>query len=264
MSRATNELKKRKPEDEAERIARLALLASALLFLAAESRRAWLAFFLASQFAGVLPAGRVLAGEPGEIIRGRARDGLQDFFASEVRAHAARLAVDGDVRAWRSRMFGSITGNVLQQKTVAIGRRLLPSEALDTLDPIDFELRHAAEFAEEITARADTSRPMSSAYIGARSELYSGSGRAVWFRADERGRARGVVFYYEARDDKGTCEPCEDAQAGSPYLPGEGVFPGEVCRGRGRCRCLRIPRDAPREFERLTKRAEKLRQAGLL
>lgn len=264
MSRATNELKKRKPEDEAERILRLALLASALLYLTAEARLPWLTFALAAHFAPMIPAGRVLEGAPGEVVKGRARDGIQDFFSNEVRSHAARLEADGNLSAWRASMFASIAATILRQKTAALRRPLLPSDVLDTLDAMNFELRKASEFAEEIEARAETARPMSSRYVGARSELYSGSGRAVWFKADEKGKAKGVVFYYEAVDDAGTCEPCLDAENASPYLPGEGPFPGEVCDGRGRCRCIRIPRDAPREFERLMKRKEELTKAALL
>lgn len=264
MSRATDEFRKRKPEDEADRMIRLALLASAFLFLVAEARRPLLALLLARHFAPMLPAGRVLLGAPGSILRGRARDGIQDFFASEVRSHAHAFGESGNLAAWRTSMFRSVAATIIQQKTAALRRSLLPSETLDILEATNFELRKAAEFAEEIEARRETSRPMSPAYIGARSELYSGSGRAVWFRADERGQARGVVFYYEARDDAGTCEPCLDAEAGSPYLPGEGAMPGVECKGRGRCRCIRIPRDAPREFERLMKRKTQLEEAGLL
>jgi hypothetical protein len=264
MSRATEQLKKRKAEEERDRLLHLALLALLLLWLARKARVFTVAFFLSRHFAPLLPGGAVLAGFPGAVIRGQARDGLQDFFSNEVRAHAAALERSGNLKAWRASMSEIIAANIVQQKTVAVGRALLPSETLDLLEPINFELTHAEEFAEEIEARAETSRPMSSSYIGARSELYSGSGRAVWFRADEKGRARGVVFYYVAVDDAGTCEPCLDAEAGSPYLPGEGAFPGEVCKGRGRCRCLRIPRDAPREFERLMKRKRHLEAAGLL
>lgn len=271
MSRATETLKKRPPEDEAERTRRLALLAAALLFLAGQARRPSVAFFLARHFAPLLPFGRLFAGERGRVIRGQARDGLQDFFSMEARRFAAELETTRNVRAWRTSMFGLIVSNMVAQKSAALGRALLPSEVLDMLEAMNFELRHADLFAGEIQRRRDdfesgasTRPPLSTRAIGARSETYSGSGRAVWFRADEQGQAVGVVFYYEARDDKGTCEPCEDAQAGSPYLPGEGVFPGQVCKGRGRCRCLRIPRDAPREFERLMNRKRQLTAAGLL
>lgn len=264
MSRATDEHRKRRPEDEADRMIRLALLASALVFLAAEARRPLLSFLLARHFAPMIPAGRVLRGFPGSILRGQARDGIQDFFANEVRSHAAAFGSTGNLSQWRTSMFRSVAATIVQQKTAALGRALLPSETLDILEATNFELRHVAEFAEEIDARRATSQPMSSSYIGARSELYSGSGRAVWFKADEKGKAEGVVIYYEARDDAGTCEPCLDAENASPYLPGEGVFPGEVCKGRGRCRCLRVPRDAPREFERLMKRKTQLEKAGLL
>lgn len=265
MSRATDQLKERRPEDEAERIARLALLAAALVFLTFEARRTLLAFALARHFAGVLPAGRLLtAAARGYVLRAQARDRLQDFFSAQVRSHAFALEASGDLQAWQLAMSRSVAAVMLGAKTLALGRALLPSEALDILPALDFELRKLAEFAAEIAARRLQARPLSARAIAARSELYSGSARAVWFRADERGQASGVVFYYEAVDDKGTCEPCLDAEKASPYLPGEGPFPGEVCKGRGRCRCLRIPRDAPREFERLTKRKVDLTSRGLL
>lgn len=264
MSRATDELKRRKPEDEADRMIRLALLASALFLLAADARRTLLAYLLARHFASIIPAGRVLAGAPGQVLRSQARDGLQDFFASEVRAHAAALASTGNVGAWRASMSESVAANIVQQKTAALRRALLPSETLDLLAPMDFELKKVSEFAEEIRAAREAERAMTSRQVGARSELYSGTGRAVWFKADEKGKASGVVIYYVAVDDKGTCEPCLDAENASPYLPGEGPFPGQVCRGRGRCRCIRVPRDEPKEFERLSTRKEKLTKAGLL
>lgn len=270
MSLASDELKKRRPEAEADRKAALALLAAALLFLTFEARRPGVVFTLARYFSPLLPFGRLIAGARGRTVRAQARDGLQDFFHSEARRFAAELEATRNLRAWRASMFGGLAGYMVAQKAAALGRPLLPSEALDIFEAMNFELRKARNFAEEIRRRnfggsaGSTARPLSTRAIGARSELYAGSGRAVWFRADEVGRARGVVFYYEAVDDAGTCEPCLDAEAGSPYLPGEGVFPGEVCKGRGRCRCLRIPRDAPREFERLMNRKRQLTRAGLL
>jgi hypothetical protein len=264
MSRATDELKRRRPEDEADRIVRLALLAAALLFLTAGARRTLLAFALARHFATLLPAARALTGGPGDVLRSQARDGLQDFFSSEVRRLAFEYQATGDLDAWAAAMRLQVASVMLGAKALAVGRALLPSEALDVLPALDFELRKVEEFAADIRARRGTARELSARAIGARSELYSGSARALWFKADEVGQAVGVVIYYEAVDDAGTCEPCLDAEKASPYLPGLGPFPGEVCKGRGRCRCLRIPRDAPKEFARLMEREEKLKAAGLL
>jgi hypothetical protein len=77
-------------------------------------------------------------------------------------------------------------------------------------------------------------------YVEARSALYSGRGRSLWFQADEEVTAgETAVVFYEAVGDDRTCRACRDAEGGSPYLPAEGPMPGDVCEGHGYCRCVR-------------------------
>lgn len=263
MTRAEDELKKRKAEEEAGRIRRLALLAFLFLFLAAAARRPLIAFALARFFAPLTPAGVALGGGPRTpAALNRASNGLQDYFEHAARALAFRLEETGALDEWRRSMNALIVGQAVGQRTLAAGRALLPSEALDVLGALRFEFKHLEDFESELRRRLERAadpdpsrRPFSARYVAARAALYSGSARGVFFRADERGQARNVVIDYRAVDDRGTCSPCLEAEEESPYLPGEGPMPGEVCRGRGRCRCLRIPRDSPRDFERLTKLA---------
>lgn len=81
------------------------------------------------------------------------------------------------------------------------------------------------------------------AQIAARANSYLGDGWGAFFRGEEANLSPNFwVVDYIARDDPITCTPCIQAQLGGPYLPGEGPFPGEVCFGRGACRCIRTPR----------------------
>lgn len=78
-----------------------------------------------------------------------------------------------------------------------------------------------------------------------RATLYSGNIRGVLFRYIEiLNQAKygtgnpGWVAHYQARGDKNTCKPCQAAVGW--YLLGHGPFPGQVCKGRSRCRCVRV------------------------
>lgn len=78
-----------------------------------------------------------------------------------------------------------------------------------------------------------------------RSTLYSGNIRGVLFRFIEMlnqikyGAINpGWVAHYRPKGDKNTCKPC--SAAAGYYLLGHGPFPGQVCKGRSRCRCVRV------------------------
>lgn len=81
----------------------------------------------------------------------------------------------------------------------------------------------------------------SDAQRASRAKLYTGNIRGTVFRQHEVGAVKqysaGWVAYYKTKDAN-ACEPCHDAEGF--HLMGQGPFPGQVCKGRARCRCKRI------------------------
>lgn len=67
----------------------------------------------------------------------------------------------------------------------------------------------------------------------------------------ESGAEAGYVVDYRAVDDRGTCDPCLQAEQNGPYLANEGPMPAAVCLGRGRCRCRRELVYDPAAYARL-------------
>lgn len=126
-----------------------------------------------------------------------------------------------------------------------------PRLAERLIDAAQEQAGFLARFADEVAVSALLGRPLSPEAVAARSALYGGAGRAEFYRGKEIGQTGGWVIEYHARDDRHTCTPCLEAEEASPFLPGEGVFPGAVCRGRGRCRCRRVPRFDPITYDRL-------------
>lgn len=186
---------------------------------------------------------------------------IEDFGA-RVRRLAPRLAA-GDVRGWHREMRDAIRDNLVVQAQLG-GRRFLNAAEREALAGVaNRQLAFLQRFADEAAARnllAGTPagkglRPFSEAYIIARSELYAGEGYAQFFTYSESTLGDGYVIDYQAVDDKGTCSPCHRAELAGPYLPGQGPMPGRVCLGRGRCRCVRVPRRAPDEARVLREQA---------
>src|SRR5690606_361524 len=94
-------------------------------------------------------------------------------------------------------------------------------------------------FAGEIAARRAVGRPFSAGYLAGRSRQYGGVGWQAYWQAEEGNHAEyGIVVVYRSRDDGYTCSPCLAAERDGPYLPASPhPWPGEVCLGRGYCRC---------------------------
>lgn len=178
------------------------------------------------------------------------RDALQEVFGQYGR-RLAKLAAMGQDSKWVPRAERAVRNQLVAQRAFAIRRELLPSELLSLSPQLKFQQSKLAGFAAEVKATPLASR--SEAAIGARLELYSGAGRAEWFRGSEDDADDGEVVDYEALDDVSTCHPCLFAEERGPYLPGQGPFPGEVCLGRGRCRCVRRKRSDPRARRELSK-----------
>lgn len=189
------------------------------------------------------------------------RDKVQDDFEAGVRDLAARLQQSEDVAGWQRGMQVAVARYLVQQASLGAGRPVLRDtmRALDwqVADRITQQQAYLSRFAEEVAAKALVGRPLSPEQIAARATMYSGAGRALWFEGSERVQDGGqdTVVYYRSRDDAGTCDRCLEAQRGSPYAPGAGPMPGAICRGRGRCRCVREPRTDKQQ-------AARLREAG--
>lgn len=184
------------------------------------------------------------AGAGGEAVRER----LQDRFEDQ-RAVAAEGLTDGAIRVWHEGFQADLLAYLS-------GQGLAADPSLDDLRPLaqtaDTQLAFLARFAESLAIAALLGALPSAPSIAARSQLYSGAGRALWYvRWEARFNGPGVVIDYISVDDRGTCQPCLDAEASGPYLMGQGPMPGAVCRGRGRCRCDRTSRYDLAAYQRL-------------
>lgn len=176
---------------------------------------------------------------------------LQDRFAASVRRYAKELAESSSIPAWQISMSETLQEHIIQQ--ALMGRlRPLTIEEIATLDSVvRTQQAFLSRFADEIASRNLQGNPFSELQIGARGEQYNGEARAEFFRGVESDAEDGTVYDYIALDDNRTCQPCLDAEAASPYLPGEGEYPGSVCEGGGFCRCVREARYAPDEAAEL-------------
>jgi hypothetical protein len=162
------------------------------------------------------------------------RDSIQDVFEEYVR-RLADTALATPAR-WEDRMGRAVRNQLVAQHSFAIRRQPLPTEMLEIArGPLAEQEKFLARFRRDLPN-------MTEPQIARRSAMYSGAGRAQWFRARELSEGEGILVYYVAVDDKVTCLPCFSAEENGPYKPGEGPFPGEVCLGRGSCRCRRESR----------------------
>lgn len=177
---------------------------------------------------------------------------LQDRFAETVRGFAYKAIKD--LPDWHRSMSLTVQEHIVQQAMMGRMRPLLPSE-LATLDRVvEAQQRFALRFADEQASRLLMGNPFSVEYVAHRSELYNGEARAEFYRQKEEEEAEdGYVYDYISVDDNGTCQPCLDAEAASPYMAGDGPMPGSECSGGGFCRCTREARydpDAAAELRR--------------
>lgn len=193
---------------------------------------------------GVRVIGNLLASRRSSTLR----DALQDVFEQYVR-RLAKLAKAGLDNKWIPRAEQAVRNQMIAQRSFALRRTLMPSELMELAPKLDFQISRLIALEEQV--RATPLNDRSEAAIGARLSLYSGSGRAEWFRGHEEDTGEGDVVDYVSLDDNSTCYPCLLAEENGPYLPGVGPFPGEVCLGRGRCRCKRVVRHDPRAAKAL-------------
>lgn len=180
---------------------------------------------------------------------------IQDAFQARVDALAGQLARrEIQLLQWQGQMMTEIESHVAQQMYLGNGRAALSTAQLQRLDRIVREQSAFLQrFADHIAMRAGQGRPWREEYVASRARQYGGVGRAEFFRAIEgRDTDAAIVVDYISRDDKFVCGPCLQAEDEGPYLPGTGPYPGEVCLGRDRCRCVRRRRYNPAAYARLT------------
>lgn len=173
-------------------------------------------------------------------VRAQYRERLQSQFEKQA-AGLARSVANGkiSVATWQQRMADAISNHSLRQAALGRGATMSKTEAIRfSNDRIRPQLAFLQRFADEIALGNATGQPLTAAQVANRAALYAGDGRAAWFEENEKREARpGLVAKYRARDGSGTCSNCLAAEG--TYLPGDGIWPGQVCQGRGRCRCTR-------------------------
>lgn len=218
-----------------------------------ESDNAWL-FAL-----GLIGIGAALQADAARQTRRRieesnaitARNQLRTAFEEEMRDLAQQAAGDGNVAVWQRQMSETVSRYMLAQAQAGRGRPLTGAEIAELSRQIQEQRAYVYRYAAEIAARRANGNPFGEAYLLGRNTQYGGAGWGLWFRGAEADVEPGWVVDYIARDDSRTCSPCLAAERAGPYLPGQGPYPGEVCLGRGFCRCERRRRYAPDEYRML-------------
>lgn len=197
------------------------------------------------------------------LSRERAREALRDRFEQRMEQLAEDLvAGELTIAQWQAAMGEEVLLHLAAQALAGGDGQLSPEELAELRTAAQVQTAFLGRFADHILALALLGRALATGdvpvpslgFIINRAIQYAGAGWEAWFRANERGLVgrQGVVVDYEARDDQNTCFPCLQAEHAGPYLPGSGPYPGQVCRGRGRCRCRRVERYDLEAWKRLT------------
>lgn len=180
-------------------------------------------------------------------------DRIQDAFEASVRRLTTSYARGSiSLAEFHTGMQQRIAVHTVEQVLAGAKRNLPTADQYRRIQSVlDKQSAHLSKFMDEVAVNRAQGKPLSVAQIRSRAESYSGSGRAEFSRAAEGNFGEGWIALYEAIDDKGTCGPCLGAEAGSPYALSAGPMPGELCLGRGRCRCRRVLRYDPATYRRL-------------
>ena len=179
---------------------------------------------------------------------------LATQLADEFAASAERISGSA-LRSWHDQATAAVRANMLAQATLAKGGLLTRAELAFVEDAYIGQAAYLQRFAEEAFVREQTGDPMSAEQAASRLTLYAGAGYALFYQFSEQSASAGYVFDYNAVDDGDTCPACTAAEDNGPYLAGEGPMPGDVCQGKGRCRCTRTRRYSPADYANLTKQA---------
>ncbi len=186
-------------------------------------------------------------GQSGRKTREALRERLQDRYMEQARRLAEQAAVNA--QQWHTAMRDLLTTYLTGMTVLGRGTTDFPSGELRLTLRIQLMFLH--QFVSQVALQAQTNHALTVAQIAARSELYAGAGRELWFRSNEVGSTAGYIVRYIAVDDANTCPKCVIAEQQGPYMAGLGPFPGAVCYGKGRCRCRRELEYSPSEYQHL-------------
>lgn len=187
-----------------------------------------------------------------DAVKARAVDAAQARFEREAKSLAGRLANGSlSVREWHAKQGALTIQHMVEQATLGAGRRLTPSELARLAPEVQKQTLYLSRFADKVSVSKLAGQPMSAEAVASRAQLYAGAARGEHYKAKEQQQGDGYIYEYISRDDGGTCSNCYTASRNGPYLAGVGPMPGQVCRGRGRCRCRREARYAPEEAARI-------------
>ena len=170
------------------------------------------------------------------IAREAKREEIRQQFDAQMTALGYALAHDEiSLLEWQQKARDAISGALSAQWAAGNG-----TEAqADIAEIIDEQLTYLYRFAGEAHARQALGNPYSNDYMVNRLSMYGGSVWGAWFRGNEAADYDdGYVAHYIAVDDRRTCQACHNA-AGY-YRINSGPYPGEICYGGGRCRCVRV------------------------
>lgn len=204
-----------------------------------------------SAFGGKWPGKETLVRRTPTLAEREAfRTALQMQYEARVAALGKSVA-EGRIstKQWQSAMEKATTQHLIRQQVIGAGTTRIGADAFLRLDrEVRRQQAFISRFADTIVERVTAAKPMSAAQVSRRATSYSGAGRAIGIRAQERDAEAGELWRYIAVDDAGTCGPCLNAEG--EYEAGEGPFPGEVCLGAGNCRCTRELVDQPNRLKR--------------
>lgn len=188
------------------------------------------------------------------VRRERARDAAADHFEQDALALASRYHGGRITLAeWQATFAGRVGSELAALALLGAGADTLGGAALAELRrQTALQAGYVSRFADDVAVKRAQARPMSLLGIAARSALYAGAAYALYFYSHEATEGAGREGYaskYTARDDRHTCTRCHAAEG--YYLPTDGPYPGSVCLGRSRCRCVRTLEYNPTEYRRL-------------
>lgn len=192
----------------------------------------------------------LLRRSPGQA--GQIRDEIRRSAENAINRAIADLPAGSS--AWQAEIRRALQIYGYSMETAGLGAEPGPDAIAGVEDDLADLLQWLYLFAGASAARRLLGRPYSERYLQNRARQYLARAWARFHRANESRplyAENGWIVDYIARDDPATCDPCSEAAAAGPYLPGAGPMPGEICEGGGNCRCIRIPRWSPEEWTEL-------------
>lgn len=171
------------------------------------------------------------------------------------KAGSARRSA-GDLSRWQRAMQSAYAEDAATLARLGAGGELTAAQSVRLARVVAERTAYVDGFAARLSLAAAGEVPgFSERQISSLLVRASGDARALFFENAAGRETAGMdspVVYYVARDDRGTCGPCMDAERGSPYLVGSAPAPGSVCRGGGHCRCEHRYADEPAAYARLS------------